>query len=899
MEIGDNGNLGNIRVVDIDQEMRTAYLDYAMSVIVQRALPDVRDGLKPVQRRILYSMSENNYRFNGPYRKSARIVGDVMGKYHPHGDSSIYETMVRMAQDFSLRYLLIDGQGNFGSIEDDPAAASRYTEARMTPIADELLQDLDKDTVDFVPNYDGSEQQPSALPAKLPNLLLNGAQGIAVGMATNIPPHNLTEICDVLIYLVDNPDATVDELIQYLPGPDFPTGGIILGRDGIKEAYSTGRGRIIVRAKAHVEENRGRFSIIVTELPYQVSMRTLQERIAELVKDGKLDGISDMNNESDRTGIRLVIDLKRDAQPKKVLNQLFKYTQLQTSFSCNLLALVENGMEPKLLTLRRILREHIAWRQLVISRRTRFDLDKARRRAHILEGLLRAIDQIDAIINSIRQSKSRDAARTSLMEGFQLSEEQSIAILEMQLGRLAALERQRIDDEFTEIRKNINYLEDLLAHPEKILGLIKDDLKMLRDKFGDARRTTIMAGVESDFSVEDLIPDELILVTVTNKGYIKRLAHDTYKTQRRGGKGITGMTTREEDAIKHTIICSTLDSLLFFTNKGRVFQLKAHEIPDSGRTTKGLPIINLISLTQNETITSVLPVSGFAKSEYLIMATRNGKIKRTNLGDFASVRANGLIAIRLEDNDELSFVWETSGNGEVIMTTAEGKTIRFRETEVRPMGRDTVGVNAIRLVNSNDHVVGMDLVDPGADLLIITSNGIGKRTPLEEFPTHGRYGQGVIAMRISDKSGQIVATRVVKGNDEIMLMTTSGMVTRIAAHDVSQQGRSTSGVMVMTFKEGKGDSVASVAVVREEQAAAAMVRGKGTELDSLRLPIDSKGHVLTAPNGNGHTSADELNPVESSDFVDLIEGDPSNNPDLEDDENDNVNGNGNGHKPLA
>jgi len=895
MEIGENGNLGNIRVVDIDQEMRTAYLDYAMSVIVQRALPDVRDGLKPVQRRIFYSMYENNYRFNGPYRKSARIVGDVMGKYHPHGDSSIYETMVRMAQDFSLRYPLIDGQGNFGSIEDDPPAAPRYTEARMATITDELLQDLEKDTVDFVPNYDGSEQQPGALPAKLPNLLLNGAQGIAVGMATNIPPHNLGELCDVLIYLADHPDATVDELLEYLPGPDFPTGGIILGRDGIKEAYSTGRGRIIVRAKAHIEENRGRFSIIVTELPYQVSLKTLQERIAELVKDGKLDGISDMNNESDRSGIRLVIDLKRDAQPKKVLNQLFKYTQLQTSFSCNLLALVENGLEPKLLTLRRILREHIAWRQDVIRRRTRFDLDRAERRAHILEGLLKAISQIDEIINSIRRSKSRDFARTALMENFELSEEQAVAILEMQLGRLAALEHQRIQDEYNEVRKNIAYFQDLLEHPEKILGLIKDDLKGLRDKYGDARRTTIMAGVESDFSVEDLIPDELILVTLTNKGYVKRLAHDTYKTQRRGGKGITGMTTREEDAIKHTIICSTLDSLLFFTNKGRVFQLKAHEIPDSGRTAKGLPIINLISVVQNETITSVLPVSSFDKSEYLIMATRNGKIKRTHLNEFAAVRSNGLIAIRLEDNDELSFVWETSGNGEVIMTTAEGKTIRFREEEVRPMGRDTVGVNAIRLVNPTDYVVGMDLVDPGADLLIITSNGIGKRTPLEEFPTHGRYGQGVIAMRIGDKSGRIVATRVVKGNDEIMIMTTGGMVTRVAAKDISQQGRATQGVMVMTFKEGKADAVASVAVVREEQAAAAMVRGKGTELDSLRLPVDDKGKVLTDTNGNGHDTMDGLNPLESSEFVDLIEEDPINNPELDE----GGHNNGNGHKPLG
>ncbi len=894
METSENGNVGNIQVIDIDQEMRGSFLDYAMSVIVQRALPDVRDGLKPVHRRILYSMHENNIRFNTPYRKSARIVGDVMGKYHPHGDAAIYETLVRLVQDFSMRYPLIDGQGNFGSIEDDPAAAPRYTEARMAMIADDLLQDIDKDTVDFVPNYDGSEMQPTALPAKLPNLLLNGAQGIAVGMATNIPPHNLTELCDVLIHLIENPDAPVDELIEHLPGPDFPTGGVILGREGIKEAYSTGRGRIIVRAKAHVEENKGRFSIIVSEIPYLVSLKTLQERIAELVREGKMDGISDMNDESDRTGIRLVIDLKRDAQPKKVLNQLFKYTQLQTSFSCNLLALVENGMEPKLLTLRRILREHIAWRQNVIRRRTLFDLDKAKKRAHILEGLLKAISMIDAVIQTIRESRNRDAAKQGLMANFGLSEEQSQAILEMQLGRLAALERQRIEDEYNEISKTIAYLQDLLDSPAKMLLLIKDDLKTLSEKYGDARRTTILAGADSDFSVEDLIPDELILVTITGKGYVKRLAHDTYKTQKRGGKGITGMTTREEDAIKHTIICSTLDSLLFFTNKGRVFQLKAHEIPDSSRTAKGLPLINLINLTQNEQVTSVLPITSFAKSEYLVMATKNGKIKRTNLSEYAAVRSSGLIAIKLEDTDELSFVWETGGKGEIIMTTAEGKAIRFREDEVRPMGRDAVGVNAIKLVNQEDYVVGMDTVAPNADLFIITANGIGKRTPLEEFPTHGRYGQGVIAMKLGPKTGRIIATRVVMPNDEIMIMTTSGMVTRIGAHDVSQQGRSAQGVMVMTFRDGRGDSVASVAVVREEQAAAAKVRGIGAELDSLRLPTTANGNVITNGNGNGH-HADAVNPLEGADFIDLtdpIEDDPSNNSDDPDGPSSN------GHTPL-
>lgn len=869
METGNN-SIGNIQVVDIDQQMRNAYLDYAMSVIVQRALPDVRDGLKPVHRRILYSMHENSIRYNTPYRKSARIVGDVMGKYHPHGDAAIYDTLARMVQDFSMRYPLIDGQGNFGSIEDDPPAAQRYTEARMAQISDELLQDIDKNTVDFIPNYDGSEQQPVALPSKLPNLLLNGAQGIAVGMATNIPPHNLAELCSAIIYLIEHPEATVEELLEFIPGPDFPTGGIIMGRDGIKEAYSTGRGRVIVRAKTHIEEHRGRFSIVVTELPYLVSLKTLQERIAELVREGKIDGIADMTNSSDRNGIRVVIDLKRDAQPKKVLNQLYKYTQLQTSFSCNLLALVDNGVEPKLLTLRRILREHISWRQIVITRRTRFDLEKTQRRAHILEGLLKAIGQIDAVIQTIKESKNRDAARGALMERFGLSEEQASAILEMQLGRLAALERQRIEDEYNELLKNIAYLQDLLDNPHKILNIIKEDLVTIRDKYGDARRTQIVEeSGNTDFSAEDLIPDELILVTLTNRNYIKRLPHHTYRTQKRGGKGVTGMVTREEDVVKHTLVCSSHDSLLFFTNKGRVFQLKAHEVPDSGRTAKGLPLINLIGVNQSEQVTSILAVRDFSSSEYLIMATRNGKIKRTLLSEYATARSNGLIAITLEDNDELSFVVETAGTGEVIMTTAEGKAIRFKEEEVRPMGRPASGVNAIKLVNESDYLVGMDLVQPDADLFIITENGIGKRTPLDEFPQQGRYGQGVIAMRLNSKTGRIIATRSVKTNDEIMLVTTGGMVTRIAAKDVSQQGRAASGVMVMTFKEkeGKTDAVASIAILREEQMEQAKTRGKGAELDGLRLDTETNGNGHK--NGNGHQNGHAA--LKSDEFVEIAE----------------------------
>lgn len=861
----NNGGVGNIQVIDINQQVRSAFLDYSMSVIVSRALPDVRDGLKPVHRRILYSMHENNIRFNTPYRKSARIVGDVMGKYHPHGDAAIYDTMTRMVQDFSMRYPLIDGQGNFGSIEDDPPAAQRYTEAKLAQIADELLQDIDKNTVDYVPNYDGSELQPVALPSKLPNLLLNGAQGIAVGMATNIPPHNLAELCNAVIHLIDNPDATVDDLLQHLTGPDFPTGGIIMGREGIHDAYSTGRGRIIVRAKTHIEEHKGRFSIIITELPYLVSLKTLQERIGDLVREGKIEGVSDMVNSSDRNGIRVVIDLKRDAQPKKVLNQLFKYTQLQTSFSCNLLALVENGMEPKLLTLKRILREYVTWRQTVLTRRTQFDLDKARKRAHILEGLLKASGIIDEVIAVIKASRNRDAARQGLMENFAFSEEQSSAILDMQLGRLAALERQRIEDEYNDLLNSIAYLQDLLDNPGKFLLLIKEDLIFLRDKYGDARRTLIVdETVNTDFSAEDLIPNELTLVTLTNKNYIKRLPHSTYKTQRRGGKGITGMTTREEDAVKHMLVCSTHDSLLFFTNKGRVFQLKTHEVPDAGRTAKGLPLINLIGVGQNEQVTSVLPVSNFAASEYLIMGTRNGKIKRTSLSEYASVRSNGLIAITLDSTDELSFVWETNGKGEVIMTTAEGKAIRFREEEVRPMGRPASGVNAIKLVNENDYLVGMDVVTPDADLLILTQLGIGKRTPLEDFPTQGRYGQGVMAMRLSPKTGRIIATRVVRDNDDILIVTTSGMVTRMAAREISQQGRAASGVQVMTFREGKTAQIASIAVLSEEKQTEAQQRGKGAELDDMRLPAASSNG-----NGNGHKNGHSA--LDADEFVELVE----------------------------
>jgi DNA gyrase subunit A len=853
--------IGTIRPVNIDDEMRSAYLDYAMSVIISRALPDVRDGLKPVHRRVLHAMNSTGVRSTAGYRKCAFIVGEVIGKYHPHGETAVYDSLVRMAQDFSLRYTLIDGQGNFGSVDGDPPAAYRYTEARMAAIADELLQDIDKDTVNFKPNYDGREEEPRVLPAKLPNLLLNGAQGIAVGMATNIPTHNLGELCDAIIYLIDNEHATLDDLIKIVPGPDFPTGGVIIGREGIKEAYSSGRGKFILRAKAHIEENKGRFQIIVTEIPYMVNKRTLQERIADLVKEDKLDGISGMNDESDRNGMRLVIELKRDAQAKKVLNQLFKYTQLQTSFSVNMLALVDDGMRPSLLSLKRILQAHIDWRKEVITRRTNYELKKAQARAHILEGLLKAINQVDKIIALIRASKSADTAKTELMVQFQLSAEQAQAILDLQLRRLAALERQKIEDEYNDLQKTIKDLQDILDKPQRIRTMIKSDLRFLRDKYGDQRRTVIMDGAITDLSVEDLIPDETILISITNKGYIKRLPHDTYRTQRRGGKGVTGMTTREADAVQHTIICSTMDSVLFFTNKGRVFQLRAHEIPDAGRTAKGLPLINLISIDQNEQITSVLPVRDFEKSDYLVMATRMGKIKRSNLSEFSSVRSNGLIAIRLEESDELSFVSESQGKGEIIMTTSEGKAIRFSEEEVRPMGRDAIGVNAIKLVNEGDFVVGMDMVQDGADLLIVTTNGVGKRTPLDEFPTHGRYGQGVIAMRLNPKTGKIVACRVVRDSDDVMLMSTSGMVVRVQVKDISQQGRATQGVNIMTLSK-TNDTIASVAVIREEQNITrdtAAANGNGEIAIATQLELTAE--VVASTNGhstNGHKDVEEV-----------------------------------------
>jgi DNA gyrase subunit A len=803
--------IGNVRIASIETEMRQSYLDYAMSVIVQRALPDARDGLKPVHRRVLYAMHEMGLRSTARYRKSAGIVGEVLKNYHPHSDDAAYDTLVRMAQDFSLRYPLVDGQGNFGSVDGDNPAAMRYTEARLAAIADELLADIDKQTVDFQPNYDASLQEPKVLPSRLPNLLINGSAGIAVGMATNIPPHNLSEICDAIVYLIDNPDATVEDLMDIVQGPDFPTGGTILGREGIRAAYATGRGRVVIRAKAFVEEApRGnRFQIIVTELPYQVNKAALQERIAEMVKDGKLDGISDLRDESDRTGMRVVIELKRDAQPMKVLNNLFKHTALQQTFGVNMLALVENGMQPRVLTLRRALQEYITHRQEVITRRTQFELDRAKKRAHVLEGLKKALDNIEEVIATIRRSRTTETARQNLIAAFKFTEAQANAILDMRLARLAALERRKIEDELKEVLKEIASLESILADPKKILGLIKNDMAMLKEKYGDARRTRIQ-DVSGVLTEEDLIPEVDVLVTITNKGYVKRIANDVYRTQHRGGKGVTGITMREEDGVQHILAANTMDSLLVFTNRGKVYQVKVHELPDAGRTAKGLPIINVINMQPDETVTTLLRVEDYSSAKYLFFATRQGTVKRVSLDQFQSVRSSGLIAITLDNGDELAWVKMTSGKDDVILVTQHGQAIRFKETDVRAMGRPAAGVIGIKL-EPNDRVIAFEVIEPGGDLLVIASKGLGKRTGVDQYPSQGRGGKGVTAMKLTPKTGDIVAAGMVRADQTVVMLSTSGQVIRIPAAQISRIGRATQGVTLMRL--GPNEAVASMTVV--------------------------------------------------------------------------------------
>ncbi len=807
--------IGIVRPVNITTEMRTAYLSYAMSVIVSRALPDARDGLKPVQRRILYGMWDMGFRSNDAYKKCARIVGDVLGKMHPHGDSAVYDALARLAQPWSMRYPLVDGQGNFGSIDGDPPAAMRYTEARLAAIAEELLVDIDRNTVDFRDNFDGSYREPTVLPARLPNLLLNGASGIAVGMATNIPPHNLGELCDAISYVIDNPEATVEDLIKIIPGPDFPTAASILGAEGILAAYSTGRGQITLRARAHVEEaSRGAFNIVVTELPYQVNKARLQERIAELARERKIEGIRDVRDESDRSGMRLVIVLKQDAQPKKVLNALYKHTQMQTTFGINMLALVEGGRQPRVLTLKRLLQEYITHRQEVIRRRTEFDLARARDRAHILEGLKIALENLDEVIRTIRESRSAESARNNLMRKFNLSERQAQAILDMQLRRLAALERKKIEDEYQEVIKLIAELEDILANPKKVLHLIKEDMRYLKEKYGDERRTRIVPDVTGEVSDEDLIPDVRVLITITDRGYIKRQAADSYRTQRRGGRGVKGMVTREQDIVRHLLICSSLDNLLFFTDKGKVYQLKAHEVPDSSRTAKGLPLVNLISLEPGEQVTSMLAVPDF-NGEYLVMATRRGKIKRTHLREYSQVRSNGLIAIGLEEGDTLGWVQVSHGDEDVLLTTAQGQTARFRQSEVRPMGRPATGVNGISLAD-NDHVISMQLTRPDHDLLVVTARGIGKRTSLDEYPTKGRATGGVITMRLR-QGDEIAGAAIVTDRSLLTFVTAGGVVMRTTAEDVPRLGRATQGVIVVNLAPGDRLTALSVEEPDEQE----------------------------------------------------------------------------------
>jgi DNA gyrase subunit A len=811
-------NIGNVRIASIESEMRQSYLDYAMSVIVQRALPDARDGLKPVHRRVLYAMNQMGLHANTRYRKSAGIVGEVIKSYHPHGDQAAYDTLVRMAQDFSLRYPLVDGQGNFGSIDGDSAAAMRYTEAKLTAIADEMMVDINKNTVDMRPNYDASMQEPVVLPARVPQLLINGSAGIAVGMATNIPPHNLNEVCDAVALLIDNPDATLEDLLEVIPGPDFPTAGTILGREGIKAAYATGRGRVVMRAKAFAEEaERGnRYQIVVTELPYQVNKATLLERIADMVREGKLDGISGLRDESDRSGMRIVIELKRDAQPMKVLNNLFKHTALQQTFGVNMLALVEKGSQPRVLTLKRALQEYIDHRVEVITRRTEFELDRARRRAHILEGLKIALDNIDEIINTIRRSRTQDTAKKNLMSGFKLSDAQAQAILDMRLARLAALERQKIENEYKEVLKEIEYLESLLADSEKILGLIKDDLADLKERFGDARRTRIQ-DVSGILSEEDLIPEVDVLVTVTQKGYVKRVADEVYQLQGRGGRGKRGVTAREEDQVHHILSANTMDSLLVFTNRGRVYQIKVHELPDAGRTSKGLPIVNVINMQPDESVTALLNIKEFDPENYLFFATKLGRVKRVSLDQFKSVRSNGLIAIGLDDNDELVWVRQTDGNSDVILVTHEGMAIRFKESDARPMGRPAAGVIGIRL-DEGDFVIAFEVIEPDHDLLVVSEKGLGKRTDIEQYRAQGRGGKGIQAMKVTNRTGKIMAAGMVHVDDNVMLMNSDGILIKIAAGDISRIGRATQGVHLMKLQEGQ--TVRSMTVIEPRDPTA-------------------------------------------------------------------------------
>ena len=798
--------------VKIEEEMQKSFIDYAMSVIVSRAIPDVRDGLKPVHRRILYSMYELGLTPDKGFSKSARIVGDVLGKYHPHGDTSVYDAMVRMAQDFSTRYLLVEGHGNFGSVDGDSPAAMRYTEARMARITTEMLADINKDTVDFAPNFDETLKEPQVLPARFPNLLVNGSSGIAVGMATNIPPHNLGEVIDGVVALIDDPDISIEELMDYIKGPDFPTGGIILGREGIRQAYTTGRGRIITRAKTHIEEigaNRAR--IVVTEIPYQVNKARLIERIAELVRDKRIEGISDIRDESDRHGMRIVIDLKRDVNPNVVLNYLFKHTQMQETFGANMLALVDG--QPRVMNLKEILYHYIDHQKDVIIRRTKYDLDKAEARAHILEGLLIALDHIDEVINLIRSSRTDQIAKEGLMEKFALSEKQAQAILDMRLRRLTGLERDRLVEEYEGLLNTIKELKDILANDHLQYAIIKEELLAIKNKYNDDRRTEITSA-PGDIDIEDLIDEHDVVLTLTHLGYVKRTPLDTYKSQRRGGRGITGLQTREEDFVFDLFITSTHQRLLVFTSLGKVYELKAYEIPEAGRQARGTAIINLLELMPGERVQAVIPVNEFEEDKYLLMCTKSGLVKKTPLEEYQNIRKGGLIAINLRDGDEVIGVQLTDGDMEVLLASYKGMCIRFHESHVRPMGRAAMGVRGIQL-DEDDYVIDMGLVFREGQILTISENGYGKRTPIDEYRSQKRGGRGIITMKITEKTGNLVALKVVNEDDELMMINSEGIIIRIGVDEISTMSRNTQGVMLMRIEEG--NKVVSVAKIKKDE----------------------------------------------------------------------------------
>lgn len=799
---------GKVIPININDEMKHSYLDYAMSVIVGRALPDVRDGLKPVHRRILYAMHTLGVTPDKPHRKSAYIVGEVMAKYHPHGDSAIYDTLVRLAQDFSSRYPLVDGHGNFGSVDGDAPAAMRYTEARLAKIATEMLADIEKETVDFIPNYDDSAKEPVILPSRFPNLLVNGSAGIAVGMATNIPPHNLAEVIDGVVMLIDNPEAGVDDLMQVIKGPDFPSSGIIMGRQGIKSAYKTGRGTIIVRAKAEIEETGKKTSIIVTELPYQVNKAKLVEKIADLVKDKRIDGVTDLRDESDRHGMRIVIELRRDANPRVILNQLYKYTQMQDSFGVIMLALVDG--EPKILNLRDIIYYYLEHQKEIIVRRTKYDLRKAEERAHIVEGLRIALANLDEVIKIIRGSRTVDEARTGLMERFGLSEVQAQAILDMRLHRLTGLERDKLEAEYKELIKKIEYFRSVLADEKMVLGIIKQEILDIKNRYGDKRRTAISSAENIDFEVEDLIPEEDVVVTITNHGYIKRMPLDTYRSQKRGGRGIHAMGVKEDDFLRHLFIATTHHYFLFFTNKGKVYRLKGHEIPEAGRQARGTAIVNLLYVDKDEFITTVIPVKDYEPGYYLFMATRKGIVKKTPLTDYNTSRRDGIIAINLDEGDNLVDVLLTDNSEEVIIGTKYGMAIRFHESEVRPTGRVSRGVKGITL-RENDQVVSVDRVRENSDLLVVTSKGYGKRTRLSEYRVQSRGGLGITNIKCTQRNGHVVALQVVAPGEEIMMISADGIMIRLKTDNISLFGRATQGVLLM--KLGEGDHVVAMARV--------------------------------------------------------------------------------------